>query len=155
MALVRTIVSFVVIVLSATATLAQVDPIFARLEKTVERQQPNWSLVHKRITPNGNVGLYEWKRNGSLVTALIYATASQEAAAGQFQDLPEFLNVTKSTETIPNLGDANYVWTRDPKRTIDGNVGVAFRKGRFVIHVAANSLDDAKLFAQLLANEAT
>jgi hypothetical protein len=138
------------VTLAATGVAQDNAPLFARIEKSIKDKEPNWQLVRKRIVSRSNIAYFEWKSGKSFVGVLMFITPSPEDATGTLEGLPDMLDMSKSKNRIPNLGDDNYLWEAQYTK---GKVGVDFRKGKVAVHVTAFSIEDAKSFAQRIVDE--
>jgi hypothetical protein len=118
-----------------------------QIQKSIEEKFPNWRLVKSRIPKRGDVSYFEWQSGQSEVAVLIFARRTREEAAAALSEFPNFLGLIKSQGSLAGLGDENFVWQRKYSKS---GTGVDFRKGTVAVHVAANSLNDAELFARLI-----
>ena len=142
---------FLVLYLSPSLFAQGASPLFAQVERAIEEKESTWKLVHRLISKNGKYVSYEWKSGKSSVGVLIFAHDTPEQAGKTYHnfDLEAFgLKRRVLDAPVPGLGDENYQWEDyNDRRTI----GIDFLKGKVFVHITASTIETAKQFAFLIA----
>ncbi len=128
--------------------------LFSQIERASQEREPKWKIHRKIVTPK-YVSVW-WKAGKPYVRASIQILSSEKAAADTFEGFDSEISegcevsVTSgySKTEIPNLGDKNYLWSHRK-----GGASILFRKGNVFVLLIAPSVEAAKSFAQLVAEQ--
>jgi hypothetical protein len=124
-----------------------------RIESSVQQKRPGWKLVSRRVSKNRKYGAYRWESRKSFVNVLVFVQDSAAEAKHTYHnfDLEAFGLKRKVLEGIVlDLGDENYAWENSNDRR---ETGIDFRKGKVFVHLTAPTIEDAKQFAFLIAED--
>lgn len=138
----------------STSIFAQgASPLFVQIEKAIKEKEPAWKLVHRLVSKNGKYVSYEWKSGKSSVGVLLFVHDTPEQASNTYHnfDLEAFGLKRKVLEgTELDLGDENYAWEDSNDRR---TTGIDFKKGKVFVHLTAATIEAAKQFAFLIAED--
>jgi len=126
--------------------------IASKILFSIERSEPSWKLEKRLSSRNGDYVSLRWKLRKSTMEVLIKTCPSADVAVDCLEALGVDLELAglqmrKLNDHIDELGQNSYVWE---DAIVHGKVGVAFSKGRFVVHVTSSSMNNARRFALLV-----
>jgi len=124
-----------------------------RIERSVQQKRPDWKFVSRRVSKNRKYGAYRWESGKSFVNVLVFVRDTPEQASKTYHnfDLEAFGLKRKALEgTKLDLGDENYTWEDSNDRR---TTGIDFRKGKVFLHITAPTIEAAKQFAFLIAED--
>jgi hypothetical protein len=135
------------------ASAQESSPLLVQIEETVRKNQPDWRLVGKTKSKDGQNVSYKWKSRTTSIELLLVFTSSKDLAIDRFKTLPIDLGLSglamKVSEAGLRLGDEGLSWNHLHDRRI---VGILFRKGRVVVNVSGTRKDAVTRFASQIAD---
>jgi len=155
----KSIVVCIKLILSLNATMIvpaqQNSSLSERIITAVDKKGPGCKFQKKRETSSNGYVTYSWKCKSAWVRVITRGYASSAEAAGAFDTMAydlqvHGLNMRVIGKDVQSLGDEHYLWEEPSNEKLKG---IYFRKNNMVINVMAPSIETARVFARLIANE--
>ena len=155
--IIKILLSIILMCLAFTSFGAQdSQTLFGQIERVSQEREPKWKISRKLILRNSKHISIRWKSGKSYVQMLIERLDSPKEAADMFEGFnSEIMEAYRTAESsqyskteLPNLGDKNYLWSHRK-----AGASILLRKGNAFVMLIAPSIDVAKRFAQLVADQ--
>jgi hypothetical protein len=131
----------------------EMAPLLRQIEAVINANQPDWRMVKKNLSKDGQYVSYKWKSRTSSIEVLLVFNSTKDLAIDRLKTLPADLELgglaMKPSETQLRLGDEASSWNSISNHRVSG---ILLRKGRVLANVSGKSKEAVTRFASQIAD---